>query len=97
MHHYSDDALARLRFIKRAQGLGFSLREVAILVDLGRRDNCACVRDLAARKLALVEKELDELETRREALRALLAECDVGGSRSGCPMLERLHAGDLTP
>jgi MerR family mercuric resistance operon transcriptional regulator len=96
VHHYSDDALARLRFIKRAQALGFSLREVGILVGLDRQDGCAALRKLAAGKLAAVETELVRLEARRSALQRLLTECDAVGSVPGCPALERLSE-PLTP
>lgn len=97
VHHYSDDALARLRFIKRAQNLGFSLREVALLVGLGSHGSCGDVRELAARKLATLEKELLELEARCTALRGLLAECDTAASAPGCPALQRLYSAEAAP
>lgn len=90
VHHYSDDALTRLRFIKRAQALGFSLREVGILVGLGRQEGCAGVRELLAHKLAAAEADLARVEARRVALKSLLAECDAVGPAPGCRALERL-------
>jgi MerR family mercuric resistance operon transcriptional regulator len=98
VHHYSADAVARLRFIKRAQELGFSLREVAALLSLGRQDGCAFVRELAGRKLAVVEGQLAVLQARSGALRSLLAECDAAVAACGCPVLDRLYRPErLTP
>jgi len=91
VHFYSNDAVARLRFIKRAQALGFSLREVGVLLDLRREDGCALVRELAGRKLAHVEKELGELAARRDALKALLGQCESSASPCRCPALDRLY------
>ena len=99
VHHYSDDAVARLRFIKRAQALGFSLREVGILVGLAPGEGCASLRELAARKLAAVERELGDLAARRDALKSLVAECSAAPG-AGCAALQRLFSADdcgLTP
>lgn len=88
--YYSADALARVRFIKRAQALGFSLREIAVLAALDRRHDCASAHGLAVEKLASTERSLAELKARRDALSSLLAGCGAGGS-AACPILDFLR------
>ncbi|MDT8322141.1 MAG: heavy metal-responsive transcriptional regulator [Xanthomonadales bacterium] len=88
VRYYSDKDLSRLRFIKRAQKMGFSLKEIADL--LGFRENPQKakprVRELAHRKLTEIEQHLAELSTLRNELRLLTNLC--GASSDGCPILE---------
>ena len=88
---YGDDVLARLRFIKRAQGLGFPLREVRRLVALAETGRCAAARVLGADNLAAVERKITVLQAARDALKGLLAQCEVGNF-SQCPILDFLQA-----
>ena len=92
VRRYDAGALARLRFIRRAQELGFTLEEIRSLLKLGETPSCRGARDLAARKLALVDARLAGLARMRAALAALVAQCDSRGNRS-CPILESLAAG----
>ncbi|MGH8742482.1 MAG: MerR family transcriptional regulator [Burkholderiales bacterium] len=57
VRRYGEDAAARVRFVKRAQELGFSLEDVKVLVRLNAAPNCRGARELAARKLATVGGE----------------------------------------
>jgi MerR family mercuric resistance operon transcriptional regulator len=59
--HYPPDITKRVRFIKRAQALGFTLEEIAGLLRLEAATACAETRELAAHKLALIEEKLTEL------------------------------------
>jgi MerR family mercuric resistance operon transcriptional regulator len=88
--YYSPDAVNRVRFIKRAQTLGMSLKEVQHLLKLDRKGACAETRALAAAKLTLVEHKLSDLVILRDALRGLVLACDQphGGN---CPIIERLE------
>jgi MerR family mercuric resistance operon transcriptional regulator len=86
---YPSDTVKRVRFIKRAQGLGFTLEEVAGLLRLDAAGACAETRELAAHKLALIEVKLSELGAMREGLAALIAKCDNGGNRA-CPIIQVL-------
>jgi MerR family mercuric resistance operon transcriptional regulator len=86
---YPSDTVKRVRFIKRAQGLGFTLEEVAGLLRLDAAGACAETRELAAHKLALIEVKLSELGAMREGLAALVAKCDNGGNRA-CPIIQVL-------
>ena len=92
IRRYPDDALRRLYFIKRAQRLGFSLDEVKTLLGLGDGRHCAETRELAERKLAVVEEKLADLNAMRDALTGLVSACRRGGRGSGCPLIEALVA-----
>ena len=89
--HYSPDTAKRVRFIKRAQALGFTLDEVAGLLRLDAAGACVETRELAAHKLALIEQKLVELAAMRKGLAALISECDKGGERP-CPIIQVLVA-----
>lgn len=87
--HYPPDTAKRVRFIKRAQALGFTLEEVAGLLRLDAASACAETRELAAHKLALIEEKLAELAAIRKGLAALVSECGKGGKRP-CPIIQVL-------
>ena len=87
---YSDADAQRLRFIKRAQLMGFALAEVENLLDLKARRSCRTTRDLAASKIQSVDERIRELRQLRKELAALVAECDTNASDSECPILDRL-------
>ncbi len=86
---YPADIVKRIRFIKRAQALGFTLEDVTGLLRLDAVGACTETRDLAAHKLAVIDEKLSALNTMRTGLAALLAECDKGGSRP-CPIIQVL-------
>lgn len=87
VRRYGEDALARLRFIKRAQDVGFSLREVADLLRLQR--GCRDARSLAAAKLVAVERRMADLARIRGVLGELIAKCEASGA-GNCPIIESL-------
>lgn len=86
---YSSDTSKRLRFIKRAQGLGFSLDEVAGLLQLDAAGACAETRALATHKLALIDEKLAELRAVRKGLASLVVKC-AGESNRPCPIIQVL-------
>ena len=79
----------RVRFIKRAQALGFTLEEVIGLLKLDEACACAETRELAARKLTLIEEKLKNLVAMRKALSVLLSACDAGNGKA-CPIIHVL-------
>ena len=86
--HYDDAALWRLSFIRRAKDLGFTLAEVATLLETdetGARSS-ATVRATASVRLAAVEQELAGLEATRSRLRSLLVVC--ADDDAGCLSLK---------
>lgn len=91
---YGDTELKRLRFIRRAKGLGFSLAEVRELLSLSDERSVAKVKRAAQAKLADVEQRLDELERIRSGLRSLIAACPGHGRADACPILNALNEDD---
>jgi MerR family mercuric resistance operon transcriptional regulator len=89
---YDPEAVARLRFIKRAQELGFSLEEVAELLELRVEHGAACeaVESNAKEKIAMVESKIGELERMKAVLVELARACDVREPTSDCPILATL-------
>jgi len=89
---YSIESVRLVRFIKRAQELGFSLEEIGQLIYLraarGRRR--AKVRNLAAEKLATVHEKLDRLRAMEGALKQLVEACACSEDQLVCPILEAL-------
>ncbi len=88
---YREKDLARLRFVKRAQALGFSLHDVGQLLRL-RENPARCskaVRALAARKREVLESQLHEIERMHGELSLLLHLCS--GMAEHCPILERME------
>lgn len=94
---YKPDDRRRLEFIRRAQGLGFSLEEIASLLKLSRPGgSVARARALATSKLEVVEGKLAELSRLRDALRSLVDECSGSGDPAHCPILAALGADGIS-
>jgi MerR family transcriptional regulator, mercuric resistance operon regulatory protein len=89
---YPFEVVKRVRFIKRAQALGFTLKDVGGLLQLDEIDACAKTRTLAARKLALIEQKITQLVTIRDALKKLVRQCDKNLKSGRCPIIEILQA-----
>ena len=89
---YDSDAIKRVRFIKRAQVLGFTLDEVGSLLALDEAGACGETRELATQKLRIIEEKLANLKAMRKALTALLHQCDTGRTGGGCPIIHALAA-----
>jgi len=91
VRRYGDDTVARIRFIKRAQELGFSLAEVGRLLELQKAQSCVAARALAGEKLDLVEARLKDLERMRDVLTGLIGRCDAQRGKVSCPIIECLQ------
>lgn len=89
---YPPAAIKRVRFIKRAQMLGFTLDEIGSLLELDEAHACAETRGLAAHKLQVIESKLTDLKAMRKALSALLSQCDTGATKGSCPIIHALAA-----
>ncbi len=88
---YNDREVQTLRFIRRARSLGFSVGEVAELLDLwrDRRRSSRQVRALASRHLRDIDGKIAALETMRDTLNELIERCH-GDARPDCPILADL-------
>ncbi len=89
---YQADDVTRLRFVRRAKALGFTLEEIRELLDLsGRReDDMGSLKAAAEHKLADVEAKLSELVRIRDGLRTLIEACPGHGALDTCPILHAL-------
>ncbi len=90
---YPAATLARVRFIREAQELGFSLEEIAELLSL-RADpkaDCGAVQRRAEAKLAEVGKKIERLEEIGAALGRLIDACPGQGALGGCSIMEVLE------
>jgi len=87
---YSAADVRRIRFIKRAQTLGFTLQEIAGLLQLEGVQTCTKARNLAARKLDMVEAKLTDLTAMQSALAEMIGLCDAGAPQGECPIIRAL-------
>jgi Hg(II)-responsive transcriptional regulator len=89
---YSEEVISRLRFIKRAQQLGFSLKEISELLQLrvDAQTSCDEVKQRTEAKIAEVERKLVELQHMRQALLQVHSLCTGQGPTGRCPMLDAL-------
>jgi len=90
VRRYGDAAVARLRFIKRAQHLGFTLEEVKKLLLLEDGQSCADTRKLAEHKLDLIRERITDLNRMRRVLEGLVAQCERGDRPHRCPIIGTL-------
>lgn len=90
---YPAETVTRVRFIKRAQELGFSLREIKELLDLTTvpRAKSGGVRRLAEKKVAEIDSKIQDLEAMKRTLMDLLCICDGRSAVTACPIIESLN------
>ena len=93
---YPQDAIGRIRFIRNAQSLGFTLQEVKDLLALRVTEgtSCAAVRSRASAKAADVERRIADLERIRGALQSLIAVCPGRGALADCSILDTLDSAE---
>lgn len=91
---YSEADVNILSFVKRARGLGFSMKEIKKLVSLWRNKsrNSADVKSLALTHVKEMEQKIAELESMVRTLKHL-AKCCQGDSRPDCPIIDSLAKG----
>ena len=88
---YAPQHVQRLRFIKQAQQLGFSLEEVADLLSLEDGLHCREVEEIAGQKLATVRERISQLRTIENSLAMLIDECGRNKGRLRCPLISALE------
>jgi Hg(II)-responsive transcriptional regulator len=89
---YPTDTVRLIRFIKRAQELGFTLNEIEELITLRQTTpkRRGKVRELAAAKMRDIDEKLARLQAMRSALYTLVEDCTCGSETLTCPILEAL-------
>ena len=94
---YPEQVVARLHFIKRAQRLGFSLKEISelLLLRVDSHTSCEEVRQRTEAKIAEVERKMRELQRMRQALLQIHSLCVGQGPTGHCPMLDALNQQEL--
>jgi MerR family copper efflux transcriptional regulator len=90
---YADDTVRRVRFIKAAQALGFSLKEIQELLVLqaAPQASCADIRTRAETKITDLDAKIDLLIAMKHALSKLIEECLTDGPLTDCPILAALE------
>lgn len=93
---YPQEAVSRIRFIRSAQELGFSLAEIAELLALESGDSaqCADVRRRAELKHEEVQTRIENLQTIQAALDRLIEACPGSGPARRCSILEAINSGE---
>lgn len=94
---YTEEALRRIRFIKRAQVLGFTLREIEALLAWRATPGvtCADIRLQAEEKIANLERKIQSLTAIKKALVSVTATCDGNSPVAECNIVASLEDGDL--
>ena len=95
---YTPDAVRVVRFIKRAQQLGFTLDDIEDLLHLadGGPDSCQEARAMACTRIADLQQRIEELAGMRDALAHLVDTCDQPRSKRDCPILQDIEAAATT-
>lgn len=80
----------RIRFIRRAQALGFTLDDIGALLRLDQAHACNETHHMALRKLRLIDDKLRDLSTMRDALQELVGQCETSATQTQCPIIRTL-------
>ena len=92
---YGPDAVRIVRFVKRAQQLGFSLDEVEALLELadGGPESCEAAQEVARHRIAQLDRRIADLVSMRGSLEQLLSTCALPRGERECPLLQALETG----
>lgn len=95
---FSDRDIDRVRFIKRSQELGFTLSEIAELLNLKMDEDTTCseIKQEAEKKYRDVVDKIEDLQRIRETLTDLIDSCRGTGPKGDCPILEALEGDSRT-
>ena len=87
IRRYGSEDVRRLRFVRQAQAAGFTLGEIKELVDLDSTQDRRRAREIATTRIKALNEEIRRLQSARDALKRLAAECG-SGSAGPCPIIE---------
>ncbi len=90
---YNEDSLRRLRFIRHAKDLGFSLNEIQSLLNLRVRsvESCNQVKLKAEQKLKDVQQKIVQLRTLERTLKGLVSDCENRVVSDCCPIIKKME------
>ena len=88
--HYPEEAVTRIRFIKRAQELVFSLDEIAELLRLHDGTDRKSIRRIAASRLTQISQRITDLKRMQRALKQMLEACEHAKTTTPCPIIAAL-------
>ncbi len=91
IRRYGQADVARVRFVKSAQRLGFSLDEIGQLLKLEDGTHCAEAREIAEHKCADVRRRMADLARIDAALTALIEHCAASRGKVNCPLIQSLQ------
>jgi MerR family mercuric resistance operon transcriptional regulator len=94
--HYPVTSIERIRFIKRAQELGFSLDEITELLRLEDGSNRISIRRIASDRLQQIEQKLADLKRMQRVLKHLVVQCEHARVSQPCPIIATLADGKAT-
>ena len=92
VRRYTQQHVRRLRFIKQAQTLGFSLEEVMELLALEDGKHCRQAEQIGTKKLSIVRERIAQLRQVENALATLVEQCHCNPGKMHCPLIEALEA-----
>ena len=95
IRRYGIEDVARVRFIKAAQRLGFTLGEIAQLLKLDDGAQCGEAREIGMHKLEVIRQRLADLQSMEAALAQLLKRCTTSRGRVTCPLIASLQAASV--
>lgn len=93
--YYPTDTITKIRFIKRAQQAGFSLKEVAELLSLDG-SHCTEVRKIAEQKYQQIDAQIRDLTALRNVLGSLVERCQTDTSTGHCSLIDALSNENLS-
>ncbi len=91
IRRYANEDARRLRAIRQAQAAGFTLAQIAELIELDSRDDRPRARELARERIAALDEQIAALERARQSLVQLAHDCEAGGA-GPCPILAAFDA-----
>ncbi|HEY9097350.1 MAG TPA: Hg(II)-responsive transcriptional regulator [Thiobacillus sp.] len=91
IRHYAQADVARVLFIKAAQRIGFTLDEIAQLLNLDDGMHCSEARAIAEHKLEMVREKLADLQRIETALAQLVGRCEASKGKVSCPLIDALQ------
>lgn len=86
---YNNDTVRRLKFIKKAQRLGFSLKEIDELLEIGA-GKCSDIQSKAEKKRNQISQQIKELQALERTLSTLIGSCQLTNTDNSCPIVETL-------